>query len=96
MAAPLPDSVCALLREMHDMTSNRTAPNIGPPRLGFTLVELLVVVAIIALLLGILLPALGQAREVARSVACRALLRSYALTTEMYAQSVLSLPKHLC
>ena len=35
---------------------------------GFTLVELLVVMAIIALLLGLLLPALAKARATARQV----------------------------
>ncbi len=37
---------------------------------GFTLVELLVVIAIIALLMSILMPALGAAREAARRAVC--------------------------
>jgi prepilin-type N-terminal cleavage/methylation domain-containing protein/prepilin-type processing-associated H-X9-DG protein len=52
---------------------------------AFTLVELLVVVAIIALLAAILLPSLSQAREAARSSACGSNLRSFSSAFNMYA-----------
>ncbi len=51
---------------------------------GFTLVELLVVVAIIAVLMALLLPALKGARDKAKSAGCLNILRQYYLTLVAY------------
>jgi prepilin-type N-terminal cleavage/methylation domain-containing protein/prepilin-type processing-associated H-X9-DG protein len=53
---------------------------------GFTLVELLVVIGIIALLIAILLPVLGRAREAGNRVKCLSNLRNMVQAAYLHAQ----------
>lgn len=64
----------------------------GEPRHGMTLVELLVVIAVIAILIGILIPALQVARESTRRSACGNNLRQIATGMATYGDARRTLP----
>lgn len=59
---------------------------------GFTLVELLVVIGIIAVLISLLLPALGRVRGQAQTVACLSNLRSLGQAVAIYQAQQRSFP----
>lgn len=61
---------------------------------AFTLIEVLVVVAIIALLISIMLPSLAAARRVTRAVACRANMHQLGLAMTMYNNQYGHFPGH--
>lgn len=51
---------------------------------GFTLIELLVVIAVIAVLIGVLLPTLSKSRDTARTLRCKASIRSVGQAVTVY------------
>lgn len=54
------------------------------PKPGFTLVELLVVVAVVGILIGVLLPSLSGARRAARNTVCMNNIRQFVVADTAY------------
>ncbi len=69
---------------MTDSRSSSRPDRFTKPVRGFSLIELLVSIGIVAILIGLLMPAIGGALKSARNVRCQANLRSLITGLQMY------------
>jgi prepilin-type N-terminal cleavage/methylation domain-containing protein/prepilin-type processing-associated H-X9-DG protein len=65
-------------------------------RAGFTLMELVVVIAILTVLISLVLPAIQEAREAARRLQCRHHLRQLGMALHNYMDAHQVLPPSIC
>lgn len=68
----------------HSLESRFPTVNLSNVRAGFSLVELLVIIGIIAVLVSILMPAMSAARERANQIKCLATLRGISQAAELH------------
>jgi prepilin-type N-terminal cleavage/methylation domain-containing protein/prepilin-type processing-associated H-X9-DG protein len=73
-----------MISALHPVSSNANRHPLRKCKAGFTLVELLVVIGIIALLISILLPALARAKEAGNKTKCLSNLHQIGLALQMY------------
>jgi prepilin-type N-terminal cleavage/methylation domain-containing protein/prepilin-type processing-associated H-X9-DG protein len=73
-------------RPMYSFDNVSLEPKVAQGRGGFTLTELLVVIALLATIAALLLPALGRARESGRGAVCLSNLHQVGLALQLYAQ----------
>ena len=88
--APLSESCPAQDIASAPQTSDRSSRSQGNP--AFTLVELLVVIAVIGILAALLLPALSRAKAAADGAACKSNLRQMGIALRMYVNDLGSYP----
>jgi prepilin-type N-terminal cleavage/methylation domain-containing protein/prepilin-type processing-associated H-X9-DG protein len=89
---PIHRAIFRIWRAELPLTKGRSMTSRSPRRTGFTLIEVLVAVAVIGILMALLLPAVQSARSSARRVMCANQLRQMGLALHLYHDSHLCFP----